>query len=68
MKTVETVLLVVVNAGMCLYFWRAYEQGMPVSRVAIYAVLTFVGVNAAAVVGRTLGDRSARRKGSGTTR
>ncbi|HVB85323.1 MAG TPA: hypothetical protein VNK23_01490 [Candidatus Dormibacteraeota bacterium] len=68
MRTIETVLLVVVNAGMCLYFWRAYERGMPVSRVAIYAVLTFVGVNVAAVVGRRLGDRGARRKGSGTAR
>lgn len=68
MRTFETILLVIVNAGMCLYFWRAYEQGMPISRVAIYAVLTFVGVNVAAVIGRTLGDRGARRKGSGTTR
>ena len=68
MKTLETVLLVVVNAGMCLYFWRAYEQGMPVGRLTAYAVLTFVCVNVAAVVGRVLGDRGARRRGSRTTR
>lgn len=64
MRTFETVLLVLVNAGMTLYFWRAYEQGMPVTRVLTYGALTFVGVNVAALAGRSLGDRGARRKGS----
>jgi uncharacterized membrane protein YhhN len=67
-KRFEAVLLVAVNAGMFAYFWRAYEQGMPLPRVITYGVITFVGVNLAAAAGRMLGERSARRKGSGTTR
>jgi hypothetical protein len=67
-RTFEVVLLVVVNAGMTVYFWRAYEQGMPLTRVVTLGVITFVGVNAAAVVGRMLGERSARRRGSRTAR
>lgn len=68
MKTYEAVLLVAVNAGMFVYFWRSYEHGMPVRSVLIYGALTFIGVNLAAVAGRMLGERSARRRGSGTSR
>lgn len=64
MKPYELVLLVVVNAGMFLFFWRSYEQGMPLGRVVAYGAITFVGVNLAAVAGRMLGERSARRRGS----
>jgi hypothetical protein len=68
MKGYEAVLLVAVNAGMFVYFWRSHEQGMPLRSVLIYGALTFIGVNLAAVAGRMLGERSARRRGSGTTR
>ena len=68
MKGYEAVLLVAVNAGMFVYFWRSYEQGMPLASVLMYGALTFLGVNAAAVVGRMLGERSARRRGSGRAR
>lgn len=68
MKTYEAVLLVAVNAGMFVYFWRSYEQGMSLRSVLIYGALTFIGVNIAAMAGRMLGDRSARRRGSGSAR
>lgn len=68
MKSYEAVLLVAVNAGMFVYFWHSYQQGMPPANVLTYGALTFIGVNLAAVGGRMLGERSARRKGSGTAR
>jgi hypothetical protein len=68
MKPYEAVLLVVVNAGMFLYFWRSHEQGMPLVSVLTYGAITFIGVNLAAIGGRMLGERSARRRGSRTAR
>lgn len=68
MKTYEAVFLVAVNAGMFVYFWRSFEQGMPLRSVLTYGAITFIGVNLAALAGRTIGERSARRRGSRTAR
>jgi uncharacterized membrane protein YfcA len=54
-------LLVIVNGFVAFFCYRMYQQGMPISRTLIFAVISFIGVNLAAELGRRLGERRTRQ-------
>jgi len=55
-------LLVIVNAFVGFYCWRAYQHGMPGPRVLLDLVISLIGVNVAVALGQALGQRRRRRK------
>jgi len=56
------ILLVLVDGTVGFFFFRAYQQGMPIERAALLCLIAMVGVTAAAVLGRMLAERKPRRK------
>jgi len=52
------------NGLVAYYFWILFQHGAPVLRLLPEFVLSLIGVNLAIILGRWLGERSRRPRGS----
>jgi hypothetical protein len=55
------VLLVAVNGFVGFVWFRAYQQGMPLTRTILLAVVSLVAVNLATIFGSKVGEMRSRR-------
>jgi hypothetical protein len=55
------VLLVAVNGFVGFVWFRAYQQGMPLSRTIFLGVVSLIAVNLATIFGSKLGEMRTRR-------
>lgn len=62
MKGQTIFLLVVVNAFVSFYCWRAYQHGLPASHALLDLAISLVAVNAAVALGSALGARRRPQK------